>query len=60
MCKLDNARVHLATVMMNDGSSWEECCDSVEVIERRLRSEGHRNDGLITQLRVEAYRYEDM
>ena len=61
LTELDRARITLAKAMLNQvGVEWEECCDSVEILEKRWRGEGCGDLEIIGRLNGEAYRYEDM
>jgi hypothetical protein len=58
---LDKARRHLANSMLNQvGVEWDECCDSVEIIEGRLRGEGFSDRAIADRLYDESHRYDDM
>lgn len=52
---------YLATQMMNQvGETWEDCCNSAEIVANRLRARGVGEESLSGHLYAEAYRYEDM
>jgi len=57
---INNALHYLATQMMNEGETWEDCCNSAERTASRLRANGISEGSIAPHLYAEALRFEDI